>query len=330
MCRAGQMRRREFMLLMGSLAVDASAAAYGQQSAKPPVVGFLVAGTPASHGAWVAAFTQRLSELGWTDGRNIKIEYRWATGDIRQTTNFATEFVQQKVDVIVTSAFGVVAAKQATSTIPIVSAAFGDAVANGIVASLARPGGNVTGLTIQPSELSSKRLELLRDIIPNVRRLAALVNTHVVGAQEVVAIRTASAKLNLHANVLDVQTAEDIEAAMATLADQTDALYVFSEPLTNANKDKIIKAANAAKIPTIFGFREFVAAGGLISYGPSFIDLFVRAAEFTDKILRGAKPADLPVQQPVKFDLIINLKAAKALGLSISETVLIRADEVIE
>ncbi len=330
MCRVGQMRRREFMLLMGSLAVDASAAAYGQQSAKPPVVGFLVAGTPASHGAWVAAFTQRLSELGWTDGRNIKIEYRWATGDIRQTTNFATEFVQQKVDVIVTSAFGVVAAKQATSTIPIVSAAFGDAVASGIVASLARPGGNVTGLTIQPGELSSKRLELLRDIIPNVRRLAALVNTHVVGAQEVVAIRTASAKLNIHANVLDVQTAEDIEAAMATLADQTDALYVFSEPLTNANKDKIIKAANAAKIPTIFGFREFVAAGGLISYGPSFIDLFARAAEFTDKILRGAKPADLPVQQPVKFDLIINLKAAKALGLSISETVLIRADEVIE
>ncbi len=302
-----QMRRREFMLLMGSVAVDASAAAYGQQLGKPPIVGFLVAGTPASHGAWVAAFTQRLSELGWTDGRNIKIEYRWATGDIRQTTNFATEFVQQKVDVIVTSAFGVVAAKQATSTIPIVSAAFGDAVANGIVASLARPGGNVTGLTIQPGELSSKRLELLRDIIPNVRRLAAL-----------------------DANVLDVETAEDIEAAMATLADQTDALYVYSEPLTNANKDKIIKAANAAKIPTIFGFREFVAAGGLISYGPSFIDLFAHAAEFTDKILRGAKPADLPVQQPVKFDLIINLKAAKALGLSISETVLIRADEVIE
>ena len=222
------------------------------------------------------------------------------------------------------------AAKEATSTIPIVSAAFGDAVANGIVKSLARPGGNVTGLTIQPVELSSKRLELLRDIIPNVRRLAALVNTHVVGAQEVVAIRTASAKLNIDANVLDIQTAEDIEAAMATLAGNTDALYVYSEPLTNANKDKIIKAATAAKIPTIFGFREFVDAGGLISYGPSFIDLFARAAEFTDKILRGAKPADLPVQQPVKFDLIINLKAAKALGLSISETVLTRADEVIE
>jgi putative ABC transport system substrate-binding protein len=312
------------------LPVDASAAAYGQQSAKPPIVGFLVAGTQASHGAWVAAFTQRLSELGWTDGRNIKIEYRWAAGDRQQTTKFAAEFVQQKVDVIVTSAFGVLTAKEATSTIPIVSAAYGDAVASGIIKSLARPGGNVTGLSIQPTELSSKRLELLRDIIPNVRRLAALVNTHIIDAREVVAIRTASAKLNIDASVLDVQTAEDIEAAMATLAGQTDALYVYSEPLTNANKDKIIKAATAAKIPTIFGFREFVDAGGLISYGPNFIDLFARAAEFADKILRGATPADLPVQQPVKFDLIINLKAAKALGLSISETVLTRADEVIE
>jgi putative tryptophan/tyrosine transport system substrate-binding protein len=324
------MKRREFLLLMGGVAAVSTSAAHGQQSAKPPVVGFIVAGTQASHGAWVAAFAQRLSELGWTDGRSVKIEYRWAAGDVGQTTQFAAEFVQRRVDVIVTSAYGVVAAKQATSTIPIVCAAFGDVVDHGIVKSLARPGGNVTGLTIQPAELSSKRLELLKDIIPNVHRLAALVNTHVVGAQEVVAIRTASAKLNIDANVLDVQTAEDIEAAMATIEGNTDALYVYSEPLTNANKDKIIKAATAAKIPTIFGFREFVDAGGLISYGPSFIDLFARAAEYTDKILRGAKAADLPVQQPVKFDFIINLKAAKALGLSISETVLTRADEVIE
>jgi putative ABC transport system substrate-binding protein len=324
------MKRREFMLLMGGVAVVSTSAAYGQQLAKPPVVGFLVAGTQASHGAWAAAFAQRLSELGWTDGRNVTIEYRWAAGDVRQTTQFAAEFVQRRVDVIVTSGYGVVAAKQATSTIPIISAAFGDAIASGIVKSLARPGGNVTGLTIEPAELSSKRLELLKEIIPNVRRLAALVNTHVVGAQEAVAIRTASAKLNIDANILDIQTAEDIEVAMATLAGQADALYVFSEPLTIANKDKIIEAANTAKIPTIFGIGEFVAAGGLISYGPSFIDLFTRAAEFTDKILRGAKPAELPVQQPVKFDLVINLKAAKALGLSISETVLTRADEVIE
>jgi putative tryptophan/tyrosine transport system substrate-binding protein len=324
------MKRREFMLLMGGVAVVSTSAAYGQQLAKLPVIGFLVAGTQASHGAWVAAFAQRLSELGWTDGRNVKIEYRWAAGDAQQTTQFAAEFVQRSADIIVTSAYGVMAAKQATSTIPIVCAAYGDVVAHGIVNSLARPGGNVTGLTIQPAELSGKRLELLRDIIPNVRRLAALVNTHVVGAQEVVAIRTASDKLNINVTVLDIQTVADIEAAMATLAGQTDALYVYSEPLTNANKDKIIEAANAAKIPTIFGFREFVAAGGLMSYGPSFIDLFARAAEFTDKILRGAKPAELPVQQPVKFDLVINLKAAKALGLSISETVLTRADEVIE
>ena len=324
------MRRREFILLVGSVAAYSSSAAFGQRSATPPIVGFLVAGTRASHGAWITAFTQRLSELGWTDGRNIKIDYRWAAGDIRQTREFVAEFVQQKVDVIVTSAFGVRAAKEATSAIPIVSAAFGDAVAGGIVKSLARPGGNVTGLSIQPSELSSKRLELLREVVPNVRRLAALVNTHVVDAQEGVAIRTASAKLNIDANVLDIQTADDIEATMATLVGQTDALYVYSEPLTNANKDKIIKAATSAKIPTIFGFREFVDAGGLISYGPNFSDLFARAADFTDKILRGASPSDMPIEQPVKYDLIINLRTAKALGLSISEAVLTRADEVIE
>jgi putative tryptophan/tyrosine transport system substrate-binding protein len=325
------MRRREFISLTGSFALVSLSAAHGQQLTKPPTIGFLVAGTHASHGAWVAAFVERLSKLGWVDGRNVKIEYRWAAGDVQQTTELAAEFVQRKVDVIVTSGYGVVAAKQATSSIPIVFAAYGDAVANGIVESLARPGGNVTGLSIQPGELSSKRLELLKDIIPNVRHLAALVNISFSGVtQEVIGIRAAAAKLNIEANILEIQTAEDIEAAMATLPSQTDALYVHSEPLTNANKSKIIKAATAAKIPTIFGFREFVDAGGLISFGPNFIDLFVRAAEFTDKILRGATPADMPIQQPVKFDLIINLKSAKALGLNISETVLSRADEVIE
>ena len=324
------MRRREFMLLMGGFAVDTSTVAYGQQSGKPRVVGFLVAGTPTSHGAWVAAFTQRLSELGWTNGGNVRIDYRWAAGDVAQTKNIAAEFVREKVDVIVTSAFGVWAAKEATSTIPIVFAAFGDAVTSGIVKSLARPGGNLTGLTIQPGELSSKRLELLRDIIPNIHRLSAIVNTRIVAPEEVEAIRTTSAKMNIDANVIDVKTSDDIEAAMATIAGQADALYVYGEPLTNANKDKIINAASAAKIPTIFGFREFVAAGGLISYGPAFTGLFARAAEFTDKILRGAKPDDLPVQQPVKYELIINLRAAKAIGMNISETVLARADEVIE
>jgi putative tryptophan/tyrosine transport system substrate-binding protein len=325
------MRRREFILLTGSVALVSMPAAYGQQTAKPPIVGFLVAGTQASHGTWVAAFVERLARLGWVDGRNVRIEYRWAAGDVRQTTEFAAEFVQQKVDVIVTSSFGVLAAKQATSSIPIVFAAYTDAVANGIVESLARPGGNVTGLSVQPGELAGKRLELVSDIVPNVRRIAALINTNGPGArQEVTGIRAACAKLNIEANILEIQTADDIEAAMAALTSQTDALYVFSEPLTNANRSKIIKVATAAKIPTIFGFREFVDAGGLISYGPNFIDLFTRAGEFTDKILRGAKPTDMPIQLPVKFDLIINLKSAKAIGLNIPEAFLTRADEVIE
>jgi len=317
--------------LTGSAALVSMPAAYGQQKAKPPIVGFLVAGTQASHGRWVAAFVERLAKLGWVDGRNVRIEYRWAAGDVRQTTEFATEFVQKNVDVIVTSSYGVLVAKQATSSIPIVFAAFADAVANGIVESLARPGGNVTGLSVQAGELASKRLELIRDIIPNFRRMAALVHINAPGAeQEMTAIRAASAKLNIVANILEIQRADDIEAAMAALASQTDALYVYSEPLTNANRSTIITAATAARIPTIFGFREFVDAGGLISYGPNFIDLFARAGEFADKILRGATPADMPIQQPVKFDLIINLKSAKVIGLNIAEAFLTRADEVIE
>jgi putative ABC transport system substrate-binding protein len=294
------------------------------------VVGFLVAGTQSSHGTWVAAFAQRLAELGWVDGRTIKIEYRWAGGDARKMDEFAAEFVLRKVDVIVTSAYGVVAAKQATSTIPIVFAAFGDPVAPGLVASLARPGGNLTGLTVQPTDLNSKRFQLLREIVPNVRLLAALLNLGSLGnLQEEVGVRSAATSLNMNVNILTIRTADDIDEAMAKL-NGVDALYVFSEPLTNANRHQIVEAATRAKVPTVFGFREFVDAGGLISYGPNFRDLFKRAAEFTDKILRGAKPADIPVEQPVKFDLVINLKTATVLGLNIPDTLLARADEVIE
>jgi ABC-type uncharacterized transport system substrate-binding protein len=323
------MRRREFVLLVGSAAISIPAA-YGQQS-KRPVVGFLVAGTQASHGSWVAAFAQQLSELGWTEGRNVTIEYRWAAGDIRQMSEFAGEFARERVDVIVTSAFGAVAAKQATSTTPVIFAAYADPIASGLVESLARPGGNLTGLTVQPGDLNGKRLQLLREIIPNARRVAALVNIANLGApQEVIGIRAAAASLNIDVEILEIRTADDIDRVLGALNGRIDALYVFSEPLTNANRYQIIKAATTAKIPTIFGFREFVDAGGLISYGPNFADLFRQAAEFTDKILRGAKPADLPVRQPVKFDLIINLKTARTIGLRISETVLARADEVIE
>jgi putative ABC transport system substrate-binding protein len=272
-----------------------------------------------------------LSELGWTDGRNIKIQYRWAAGDPIKTIDFANELVSQKVDIIVTSASGTIAAKQATSTIPIVFAAFGDPVVAGLAASLASPGGNVTGLTIQPTDLNGKRFQLLREIMPKMQHLSVLMNFNVAGSeQEAAGIRSAAKSLGIDVNILPIEIGDDMEQAVVRLAQRIDALYVFSDPFTNANKDRIVEAARIAKLPTIFGFREFVDAGGLISYGPNFTDLFKRAADLTDKILRGAKPAEIPVEQPVKFDLVINLKTAGALGLDVPGTLLARADEVIE
>ena len=323
------MRRREFIWLIGAAASLLPRPALGQQPSKIPVIGFLVAGTQASHGDWVAGYAKRLSELGWTDGRNVTIEYRWAAGDNQRMVDFVVEFVERKVDIIVTSANGVRIARQATSSIPIVFAAFGDPVAAGLAKSLARPGGNATGLTVQPSDLAGKRIGLLREIIPNFRRLAALTNVASTNFSEAEGIRTAAAAFGIEAKIFEIRTSDDIAPALANLKG-TDALYVLSEPLVNANKAKIIETVTAEKIPTIFGFREFVDAGGLMSYGPNFSDLFRRAADFTDKILRGAKPADIPVQRPVKFDLIVNLKVARAIGLKIPESFLLLADEVIE
>jgi ABC-type uncharacterized transport system substrate-binding protein len=325
------MRRREFIWLIGGTAAVLPRFARGQQPSRTPVIGFLVAGTQASHGAWIAAYVQRLSELGWTEGRNIAIEYRLAAGSNERAAEIAAEFVRQKVDVIVTSAYGVVAAKQATSTIPIVFAAYADPVAAGLVGGLAQPGGNVTGMTVQPSDLASKRIDLLREIVPNFRRLSAIANVaNPEFSPEIAGIRAAAASFKIEADIYELHTANDIAPAFAALRGHTDALYVVTEPLVNANKVQVLEAVTAAKIPTMFGFRELVEAGGLMSYGPNFADLFRRAADFTDKILRGAKPADLPVQQPVKFDLIFNLKTAKALGLKVPEAFLVRADEVIE
>jgi ABC-type uncharacterized transport system substrate-binding protein len=325
------MRRREFIWLIGGAAAVLPRLTLGQQPSKIPVVGFLVAGTQASHGDWVAGYAKRLSELGWTEGRNVTIEYRWAAGDNQRMAEIAAEFVRQKVDVIVTTAFGTVAAKQATSTIPIVFAAYADPVAAGLVEGLARPGGNVTGMTVQPSDLASKRIDLLREIVPNFRHLSAIANVaNPEFSPEIVGIRAAAASFKIEADIYELRTANDIAPAFAALRGRTDALYVVTEPLVNANRTQIIDAVSAARIPTIFGFKEFVEAGGLMSYGPNFSDLFRHAADFTDKILRGTKPADLPVQQPVKFDLIFNLKTAKALGLTVPEAFLVRADEVIE
>jgi putative ABC transport system substrate-binding protein len=326
------MQRREFITLFGGAAATWPLAVRAQQLPKLPIIGLLVPGTPESHGKWIAAFVQRLSELGWIEGRTVAIEYRWAEGRNERMAEIAAEFVRLKIDVIVTSGNGAIASKQATSVVPIVFAAYSDPIGVGLITSLARPGGNVTGLTVQPTaELAGKRLDLLREVVPGFRRLSILAN---VGSrayqQEIGEIQAAASRFGLEATILEVRRAEDIAPAFEGVKNRTDALYVFSEPLMNANRVKINTLALGARIPTIFGFREFVDAGGLMSYGPNFADLFRHAADLVDKILRGTKPADLPVQQPTKFDLIINLTTAKALGLSIPESFLLRADEVIE
>jgi putative ABC transport system substrate-binding protein len=274
---------------------------------------------------------QRLRELGWIDGRTVAVEYRWAEGRDERFAEIAAEFVQRKVDVIVTSStVGVVAAKQATSVIPIVFVA-GDPVGTGLVASLARPGGNATGLSLQQTETNGKRFELLREVVPGLSRLAILAN---VGSPAVVLdIRgvQATARTNgLEVITLEIRRGEDITPAFEALKGRAEALYVVVDPLVNTHRIRINTLVLAARLPTMHTLREQVEAGGLMSYGANFPDLFRRAADFVDKILRGAKPVDLPVEQPTKFDLVINLTTAKALGLEIPSSVLARADEVIE
>jgi putative ABC transport system substrate-binding protein len=325
------MRRRKFITFLGGAAAAWPLAARAQQLGKLPTIGILGSGTPATHGHWYAAFVQRLRELGWIDGRTVAIEYRWAEGRTDRAAEIAAEFVRRKVDVIVTSGTAlVVAAMQATSVIPIVFVA-GDPVSTGLVASLARPGGNVTGLSNQQTDLASKRLELLREFVPGLRRLAMLVNAgYPASALERGEVQAAARTLGLEAVTLEIRHGEDIAPAFEALKDRVEALYVVSDPLVNTNRVRIGTLALAAQVPTLHGNRELVEAGGLMSYGPNFPDLFRHAADFVDKILRGAKPADLPVEQPTKFDLVINLTTAKALGLEIPPKLLALADEVIE
>ena len=303
-----------------------------QQPAKLPTVGFLGAGTPSTYSQWVAAFMQQLRERGWIEGRNIAIELRWAEGKNEGYADIAAEFVRLNVDVIVTTGTAAVAAaKQATSVIPIVFTSAGDPVATGLVASLARPGGNVTGLSNQLPDLAGKRLELLREIIPGLHRLAILTNVgNPIGALEMGEVQAAARTLGLEIIPLEIRRAEDIGLAFEALKDRADALYVVAEPLLSSNHVRISTLALGARLPTLLGIRDYVEAGGLVSYGPNTPDLFRRAADLVDKILRGAKPKDIPVEQPAKFDLVINLTTAKALGLTIPPTLLARADEVIE
>jgi len=324
--------RREFITLLGSAAAW-PLAARAQQPAKLPTIGFLGPNTRSFDSQQrLPAFVERLRELGWIEGRTIAIEYRWAEGSIDRAAELAAEFVRLKVDVIVTSGTPqVLAAKQATSVIPIVFAAVGDPVGAGVVATLARPGGNATGLSLQQTETTGKRLELLREVIPGLRRLAIIANSDNLSAVlEVREAQAAARALGLDVVTAEIQRREDIAPAFEALKGRVDALYVAADPLLNTNRMRVAILAVGARLPTMYSIREPIETGGLIYYGPNFADLNRRAADFVDKILRGTKPADLPVEQPTKFELIINLTTAKALGLTIPEQLLARADEVIE
>ena len=326
------MRRREFMALLGGAAVAWPLAARAQQRGRLPTIGFFSPNTRSAASPWTTAFVQQLHELGWIQDRTITIAYRFGEGRTDRIAEFVAEFVRLKVDVIVTHGEpNIVAAKQATSVIPIIFAVAGDPVATGLVASLAQPGSNVTGLSAQASDTASKRLELLGEVAPNLRRLAVLAN--VASPQALVEIRevqAAAGKLGLAVILSEIRRAEDIATVFDALKGRADGLYVCADPLMNTNRTRINILAVGARLPTMHSFREYVEAGGLMSYGANIPDLLRRAADFVDKILRGAKPADLPVEQPTKFDLILNLTTAKVLGLTIPDSFLLRADEVIE
>jgi putative ABC transport system substrate-binding protein len=323
--------RRELLAALGGAAAAWPLAARAQQAGKVPTIGFLGTTTASAWGPWTAAFVQRLRELGWIEGRNLAIEYRWADGRTGRFTEIAAEFVRLKVDVIVTGGLSAVAVKQATSVIPIVFAVAADPVGTGLVASLVRPGGNVTGLSTQAPDLVGKRLELLREAVPELRRLAILANIgYPASVIDMSEVQAAAPTLGLEVVALEIQRAEDIAPAFEALKDRADALYVITDALVSTNRIRINTFALAARLPTMHGVREYVEAGGLMSYGPNYPDLFRRAGDFVHKILHGAKPGDIPVEQPTKFDLVINVATAKALGLTVSPMLLARADEVIE
>jgi putative tryptophan/tyrosine transport system substrate-binding protein len=323
-------RRREFITLLGGAA--AWPLATRAQQARLRTIGFLGAAGPAVATHWLAAFVQRLHELGWSEGRNVAFEVRWAEGRRERAEEIAAEFVRRKVDVIATWAtMPALVAKQATSEIPIVFALATDPVGVGLVATLARPGGNATGLSAFNVDIVGKRVELLREVVPRLERLAIMANVGVPdSATELRAVQALAQSFGIAIAPLEIRRGEDIEPAFDSLKGGSEALFVVGDPLTYVHRARIIALALNARLPTMCAIHEFVAAGALMSYGTNFPDLFRRAGEHVHKILRGTKPADIPVEQPVKFDFAINLKTAKALGLEVPPTLLARADEVIE
>jgi putative tryptophan/tyrosine transport system substrate-binding protein len=325
------MRRREVI----TLAVCATAwplATRAQQAGKLPTIGVLGASTPLAWSRWVAALERRLRDLGWIEGRTISIEYRWAEGRSERYAKIAAELVRLNVDVIVTVGSAVSAVKQATSAIPIVFAVAVDPVGSDLVASLTRPGANVTGFSVESTDLAGKRLEILRDLpLRRLQRLAIMGNVGYAGAAlEMRQAQAAARSLGLDPVTAEIRRPEDIAPAFDSLKESADALYVCPDALTNANHLRINTLALGARLPTVQPNRDFLEGGGLLSYGPDYADMWRRAAELVDKILRGARPADIPVEQPTKFELVINLTAAKALGLNIPDKLLALADEVIE
>jgi putative ABC transport system substrate-binding protein len=326
------MKRREVITLLGGAAATWPITARAQQQVgKLPTIGFLGADASA-FSPWTAAFVAHLRELGWIENRNVTIEYRWSEGRTERYAEIAAEFVRLKVDVIVTVGSAVPTVKQATTVIPIVFAVAIDPVGSGLVASLAKPGGNVTGLSLQAANLAGKRIELLREVVPQLRRLAIIFN--VDNAQPVLEMgetEAAAGTLGIEVAPIEIRRVEDFGPAFReALKAKADALYVAIDQLMVANLMRILTLALGARLPTIFSTRDFVRGGGFMSYGPSYTERFGRAADYVDKILRGTKPGDIPVEQPTKFELVVNLITAQALGLTVPPSLLARADEVIE
>jgi ABC-type uncharacterized transport system substrate-binding protein len=323
-------QRRDFIITVGS-AVAWPFAARAQQ-AKAATIGLLGTGSAAAQAQWTAAFVQRMRELGWVEGRNLTIEYRWAEGQTERLSELASELVRLRVEVIVThNTPAPLAAKQVTSTTPIVFATAGDPVGTGIVANLARPGGNATGLSSQSPDVAGKRLELMREIIPGLHRLAVLADIDNPFVKlDVGHLREAGAGLGIDVATFEMRRGEDIDPAFQVLKSRSQALYVPATPIAFVNRIRISTLALATRVPTMLGVREYVEAGGLMSYGPNWPHMWRRAADLVNKILRGAKPSDIPVEQPTEFDLVINLTTAKALGLTIPDKLLALANAVIE
>jgi putative ABC transport system substrate-binding protein len=328
-----QLKRREFMTILGGAAVAWPRAAHAQQPSKIPCIGFLGNSTAVLEANLIGPFRERLRELGYEEGRNVAIEYRWAEGDYDRFPALAAELLAVKVDVIVTAGTPAsLAVKKATSTVPLVMVAVGDPVGSGLVPSLAQPAGNITGLSSIAPDLEGKRMELLREVVPKLSHVACFLNPlnpfHTVSMRQA---HVAAQTLGIKLQGLEVRASGDLDGAFAMIVkEKPDAVLILADRVFLHNRERMMDFATQHRLPSVNAYRELVEVGGLMSYGPSYEDMHRRAADYTDKILKGTKAGDLPIEQPTKFTLTINLKAAKTLGLDVPPMLAARADEVIE